>query len=271
MREAHSPRSRRLAVTTLVSMLALSATQSAQSRTVSIPFNPANFSHSLTIDNPYFPLVVGTTLIYRADVDGGCEQNIVTVTNKTKKIAAGVTAREVHDVVYAAATCGPIQNMLLTEDTLDWYAQDDSGNVWYLGEDTKECDANGCVQGHGSWEAGADVDHIGSNGIPGLFMLANPRKGDGYQQEFYAGHAEDIAAVQATDIDVTLSRPDALQPLFHHCLNTKERSTLESGSVAQKYYCPGIGQVAEQDLSRNGSPSELVDPSADAFRFRRVR
>lgn len=251
---------------------ALLTSQSVQPRTVSIPFNPSNFSHPLTIDNPLFPLVVGQTLVYRSEVGGGCEENHVTVTNHTKHIAAGVTAREVHDVVYSAATCGPIQNMLLTEDTLDWYAQDDSGNVWYLGEDTKECDASGCVQGAGSWEAGADIDHIGSNGVPGLFMLADPRKGDGYQQEFYAGHAEDIAAIQATDIDVTLSRPDGLQPrIFHHCLNTKERSTLEAGSVAQKYYCPNIGVVAEEDLSHGRVRSELIDPSAIAFQFRTVK
>ena len=243
---------------------------SATARTVSIPFNPANFSHPLTIDNPYLPFPVGQEFVYRADTPDGCEENHVIVTKHTKAIAAGVTAREVHDVVYLAAVCGP--NMPKTEDTFDWYAQDNDGNVWYLGEDSKTCDANGCVQSPGSWEAGADVDNIGSNGVAGIIMLAQPRKGDGYQQEFYKDHAQDIAAVQATDIDVTLRRPDALQPrLFHHCLNTKERSTIEPGSTAQKYYCPGIGQVSEQDLSRNGTPSELIDPSAIAFQFRRVR
>ena len=255
-----------------IAACALLTSQSAQSRTVSIPFNPSNFSHPLTIDNPLFPLVIGQTFIYRADLGDACEENHVTVTNHTKRIAAGVTAREVHDVVYSAATCGPVQNMQLTEDTLDWYAQDDSGNVWYLGEDTKECDASGCVQGQGSWEAGADVDHIGSNGVAGLFMLADPRKGDGYQQEFYAGHAEDIAAVNGVDLDVTLTRPDAQQPkVFHHCIKTKERSLIEPGSNANKYYCPGIGLVAEDELSRGGARSELVDPSAIAFQFRRVK
>jgi hypothetical protein len=241
----------------------------ADARTVSIPFNPANFSHPLTINNPLLPLVSGTTLVYRSDTPDGCEENRVTVTSDKKKIAAGVTARPVHDVVYAGATCaGPLT---LTEDTFDWYAQDDAGNVWYLGEDSKECDANGCVQSNGSWEAGADVDHAGTLGVAGIIMLANPRKGDEYQQEFYEDHAEDIAAVQATDMDVILTRPDAHQPpLFHHCLNTKERSTLESGSVAQKYYCPGIGMVAEEDLSHGRIRSELVDSSAQAFKFRTV-
>ena len=248
---------------------ALMLPQSAPTREVSIPFNPANFSNPLTINNPYLPLVPGTIMYYRSETADGCEQTRVEVTSSTKSIAAGVTARPVHDQVFAGATCGG--PLTLIEDTLDWYAQDNAGNVWYLGEDTKECDANGCVQGDGSWEAGADVAHTGTLGVAGIIMLANPRKGDGYQQEFYADHAEDIAAVQAVDMDVTLTRPDAHAPgVFHHCLNTKEKSTLEAGSVAQKYYCPNIGLVAEEDLSHGRVRAEWIDPSAIAFQFRNV-
>jgi hypothetical protein len=253
----------------LVGAFAVMFPQSAQARDISIPFNPANFSNSLTINNPLLPLVPGTIMIYRSDTPDGCEQTRVEVTNNKKKIAAGVTARPVHDQVFAGATCaGPLS---LIEDTFDWYAQDNDGNVWYLGEDTKECDANGCVQGHGSWEAGADVANSGTLGVAGIIMLAHPRKGDGYQQEYYKDHAEDIAAVQATDADVTLSRPDARQPrLFHHCLVTKERSTLEAGSVAQKFYCPNIGLVAEEDLSHGPARAELIDPGSSALQFRTV-
>jgi hypothetical protein len=259
----------RLPASILLCSAALLLGPSAGAREISIPFNPANFSSPLTINNQYLPLVPGTIMIYRSETPNGCEQTRVEVTNDKKKIKAGVTARPVHDQVFAGATCsGPLS---LIEDTFDWYAQDDAGNVWYLGEDTKECDANGCVQGDGSWEAGADVANTGTLGAAGIIMLANPRKGDGYQQEFYEDHAEDIAAVQAVDIDVTLSRPDALQPqLFHHCLNTKERSTLEAGSVAGKYYCPNIGLVAEEDLSHGRVRAELIDPSALAFTFRTV-
>jgi len=252
-----------------VGTFALMLPQSAPAREVSIPFSPANFSNPLTINNPLLPLVPGTIQIYRSETADGCEQTRVEVTSDVKHIAAGVDARPVHDQVFAGATCtGPLT---LIEDTFDWYAQDHAGNVWYLGEDTKECDANGCVQGDGSWEAGADVANTGTLGVAGIIMLANPRKGDGYQQEFYEDHAEDIAAVQATDTDVALTREDALQPrLFHHCLNTKERSTLEAGSVAQKYYCPNIGLVAEEDLSHGRARAELIDPSALAFKFRNV-
>ena len=266
----HTMGERRLTAYILLSSAMVLATPPSSARTISISFNPVNFSSPLTINNPLLPLVPGTVTIFRTETPDGCEQTRVEVTSNKKKIAAGVTARPVHDQVFVGATCtGPLS---LIEDTFDWYAQDNAGNVWYLGEDTKECDANGCVQGNGSWEAGADVANSGTLGVAGIIMLANPRKGDGYQQEFYKDHAEDIAAVQDTDADVTLSRPDALQPrLFHHCLVTKERSTLESGSVAQKYYCPTIGLVAEEDLSHGRVRAELIDPGALALEFRRVR
>jgi hypothetical protein len=254
----------------VVGAFALMLPQASHARTVAPPFNPANFSNPLKIDNPYLPFVPGTTFVYRSVTADGCEETRVTVTNTTKSIAAGVTARPVHDVVSAGATCtGPLT---LIEDTFDWYAQDNDGNVWYLGEDTKECGENGCVQGEGSWEAGADVSNSGTLGEAGIIMLADPRKGDQYKQEFYEGFAEDVAGVIGTDIDVTLSRPDARQPRsFHHCLTTKERSTLEPASTAHKFYCPNIGLVAEEDLSRGRVRAELIDPGALRLQFRTLQ
>lgn len=251
-------------------MFTLMLSQSSLARQISIPFNPANFSNPLSINNPLLPLVPGATQIYRSRSPDGCEQTEVTVTNSTKSIAAGVTARPVHDVVYADPTC--TGELTKIEDTFDWYAQDNAGNVWYLGEDTKECDENGCVQGDGSWEAGADVFNEGTLGKAGIIMLAHPRMGDQYQQEFYEDHAEDVAGIIGVDRDVTLTRPDAMRPkIFHNCLVTKERSTIEPGSTAHKFYCPGIGLVAEQDLSRGHVRAELIDPAALALEFRRAR
>jgi len=81
--------------------------------------DPANFV--TTIDNPYFPLQPGTTFIYGGQMPGGFERDEVAVTHNTRVID-GVTCVEVHDSVFT--------NDVLTEDTLDWYAQDRVGNVW---------------------------------------------------------------------------------------------------------------------------------------------
>src|SRR5262249_38799411 len=58
--------------------------------------DPANFT--TTIDNPYFPLPVGRTLTYRGVKDGQTQEDRVTITDATKTVAEGITARVVTDV-----------------------------------------------------------------------------------------------------------------------------------------------------------------------------
>ena len=89
--------------------------------------NPANFV--ATIDNPFFPLVPGTTFVYETQTPDGLEHDEFAITHNTRVIL-GVTCTEVHDTV--------MTNGVLTEDTLDWFAQDTTGNVWYFGENTHE-------------------------------------------------------------------------------------------------------------------------------------
>src|SRR5438552_12438864 len=48
------------------------------------------------IDNPYFPLPVGRTLVYRGIKDGKTQIDRVTVTRRTR-VVAGITARVVFD------------------------------------------------------------------------------------------------------------------------------------------------------------------------------
>ena len=68
------------------------------------------------------------------------------VTRRTKTIE-GIPATVVSDNVYE-----PLGK--LAEKTFDYYAQDDRGNVWYLGEDTREFLPGGKVDTSGSWLAG---------------------------------------------------------------------------------------------------------------------
>ena len=92
-----------------------------------VSLNPADFTSSIT--NPFFPLVPRTRMVYREqDAQGDIQKGVTHVTDRTKLIANGITARVVHDVVSERGE--PI------EKTFDWYAQDSAGNVWYLGEDT---------------------------------------------------------------------------------------------------------------------------------------
>jgi hypothetical protein len=78
-----------------------------------VDLKPADFT--TRIDNPYWPMKPGSRWIYReTDTEGTKQRVVVTVTNKTKRIANGVKARVVHDVV--------TENGKLVENTYDWYA-----------------------------------------------------------------------------------------------------------------------------------------------------
>lgn len=188
--------------------------------------DPANFS--TTINNPFSPLKPGTTYIYEGPTSGGFIRNTVEVTTNTRLID-GVTAVEVHDQVFTDGN--------LTEDTLDWYAQDKEGNVWYFGEDSQEL-VNGRVSSiGGSWQAGVD------GASPGIVMKAHPKVGEFYRQEFLLNTAEDVAGILNLNQTVTVAAGT-----FHHCLETEEITGLEPGALEHKFYASGIGNVQTIDL-----------------------
>ncbi|HET6942279.1 MAG TPA: hypothetical protein VFH89_08975 [Sphingomicrobium sp.] len=248
----------------LAFVAALLAT-AADARTISIPFSASNFPASPVINNPYFPLKPGTTFTYKGETPDGCEVVVTAVTSDTRTIA-GVTTRVVHDTAYESDTC-TTDSSALVEDTLDYYAQDKRGNVWYFGEDTFHCPVFTCDRGSGSWIAGEDP----ANAVAGIIMLAQPRSGDTYFQEQAPEVAMDQATVKGLGVTVVLKRDDAFPPgTFTNCIVTKEFSTLEKGANEQKSYCPGIGNVAVDEHHGKVFRSELTGVSGDALRFRSV-
>ena len=197
--------------------------------------DPANFVDR--IDNPYFPLIPGTNYIYEGNTAGGLEHTEFFVTHNTKQIL-GLTTVEVHDTVTT--------NGELTEDTLDWFAQDREGNVWYFGENTMEL-----IGGRPSTLDGTFV--AGENGArPGIIMKAHPAIGDFYRQEFDLGNAEDYGEVES--LSDTVSVPIGT---FTHCLKTPESTPLEPDLHEAKFYAPGVGLILTQNLD-TGEKSELI-------------
>ena len=247
----------------LAAFACMQAATGAGARTISIQFAAANFSDPLTIDNGYFPLIAGSTYISKAAIAEGCEEDVTAITYSTRTID-GVTARVVHDQVFDGETCTSDPGSL-TEDTSDYYAQDNAGNVWYMGEDTFNCEGAGhCTPGEGGWIAGVD------GAQPGIIMLSNPKSGDRYKQEFSAGVAEDQALVTATGVTAKMTRDDAYQSSYSDCIVTKEWTVLEPGAIEFKTYCPGVGVVQTVEHHGKSVASELtsISGTASALKFR---
>lgn len=190
------------------------------------------------IDNPYFSLVPGTVRTYEGETDEGTETVVETVTNNVKMIL-GIQATVVHAQEFLDGD--------LIEDTFDWYAQDNAGNVWYLGEDSSEIEDGRVVSTDGSWEAGVD------GALPGIIMQANPQVGQRYYQEFYLGEAEDEAMVVSLNASATVPYGS-----FNGCLQTHDFTRLEPDANEDKYYCPGVGLVLEE-AAGDGVRIELIE------------
>jgi len=208
---------------------------------VDTTFDSGNFTENpAIIDNPYWTLPASTTFVYYTmpKVGDGCEVNYVWVKDQTVTIA-GVEAREVQDWVYVDEDCDG-ETDYLSENTLDWYAQDNEDNIWYLGEYTEEylCEphsAPGCTSTEGSWNA----DIPGAE--PGIVMMANPTPGAFYQQEYLEDEAEDAAKVLQVNARVNLTFDNEISPdEYEDCVKTKEWSPLELGVVEHKYYGNGL-------------------------------
>jgi hypothetical protein len=190
-----------------------------------LPQFPAASHFRSGIDHPYLPLRPGARWVYSSKTPDGVERTVVVVDRQTR-VVAGVTAVVVHDRAYLNGT--------LSEDTYDWFAQDDEGNVWYLGEDTTAYEAGEAPSAEGSWEAGVDGARAG------LALPGTPLVGDRYQQEFSQGVAEDRGEIVALN-----GRGSVPWGAFHDAVRTRDTTPLEPDLVEFKYYVRDVGTVLE--------------------------
>jgi hypothetical protein len=238
----------RIASITIVALLAVGsiavAIGSRGTAAASLPaggINPGDFTSP--VPNPYFPLVAGTILRYRGSEDGVHFRERLTITHDTKTIL-GVPTTVVLDVLRRS-------DGSLAEDTRDWYADDNAGNVWYFGEKTATYDRHGHLRSReGSWQAGVN------GAVAGTIMPANPHPTDAYRQEFLRGHAEDQAWIVQRGFTVRVP-----YKRLKHGLRTFEWSRLESDVISTKVYAPGLGIVKEHDVAGGNERFVLVSAS----------
>jgi len=245
--------------------------------------NPASPAFSALITNLWWPLPEGAEFIYTAEEDGECIVSVMEVLGRSgvgeeyKLTVDGTDVRTIRDeeVIDYDDDCDGLGDTEVLERTLDWYAQDVDGNVWYFGEHTvaldvveEECDMwtaadavwglEGCLDG--SWEAGEDVADTGSIAEEGIIMLAEPDKGLFYFQEYYEDVATDMGKVLSfknVDVFVEVEGNGVLDEELEGCAVIKEWVPLDPGNVEHKYYCYGYGLM--QVASNSGGPTVWTD------------
>jgi len=213
-------------------------------------FDADDFRSHERIDNPYFPALRGTVYTYGnipEGEDADTERNDIFATFLNKTIL-GVNTHVVRDTAY--------ENGVLVEDTLDYYAQDKKGNVWYFGEAVLNYryDDDGnylSTDNAGQWLAN------GVNAFPG-YIMPTPETiealNNGWLQEFALGIAEDQAdliSFKATaDLDIGF---------FKDVLYTLDTTQLEPDAREAKKFEPGVGLVAEEVLNDLGEVEQTIE------------
>jgi hypothetical protein len=198
--------------------------------------DPANFV--AVVDNPYFPLKPETAFHFEGVLGKTPQVDDAVVTARKVEIL-GVKCTAVRDTVSEHGR--PI------ERTFDFYAQDKQGNVWYMGEDSFELKNGTFAKASDSWRGGVD------GAKPGIIMLAHPRAGDSYRQEYYpAGEALDEGRVlgYSPSVKVPYGR-------FTHVLVTSDFSPLEP-QTEHKFYAAGIGEISEKVVKGHHEAFQLV-------------
>jgi len=207
-----------LGVLALTGCAGMDSSRSAQ-------MNSPKFSHPRDITNPYLPLTSLKQDILKNENER-VERTARPEIHKTFQIGGQMV--EALTVEYREFNNADE----LTEATLDYFAQDDDGNVYYMGEDVDEY-KNGKVSGHsGAWLFGKDTQRLG------LLMPAHPKIGDKFK-------SEDAPPITWEQDEVISLSETATVPAgtFQNCVKIKEIAS--DGDIEYKLYAPDVGCVEE--------------------------
>jgi hypothetical protein len=190
---------------------------------------PTNFDNSTSVDNKWFPLVPGEHSVFEgSSLDGGqriSRRVVSTVTDLSKVIY------DVNTIVVLERDYSEGQEV---EAELAFFAKDNYGNVWHMGEYPEEYE-NGEFDKAPGWLAGS------KGAKAGIAMKAQPRLGTPSYAQGYApppinwvdrGRVYKVGQKTCMPVDC-----------YDEVLVIEEFERNKPGAYQLKYYAPGVGDI----------------------------
>lgn len=188
-------------------------------------FDAKDFGQPIGDANPWLPLVPG----YQTVTDGTLfrghrelhHRRTTTVTDVVKRVNGVRTVLVLDEDVDAGQ---------VAERSLDYFAQDRHGNVWYLGSYTESYEGGQFVNANDAWLAGVN------SATAGVAMMADPKVGmPSYLQADIPGR--ETLTAQVAKVGGSKCVP-------FRCFS-KVLAILEAGTEF-KYYGAGVGAIATE-------------------------
>jgi hypothetical protein len=205
-------------------------------------FDPNNFVDSTTIDNQWFPLKPGTQLIWEgATIEDGesiPHRVVLTVTDLTKVID-GVRTVVNFELDYSAGQ--------LEETELAFFAQDNDGTVWHLGQYPEVYEEGELVETP-AWVHGIE------DARAGISMKAEPQLGTPSYSQGWGPAVDWTDRAQAIEVDAQTCVPFGC---YEDVLVIEEFSREEPNAFQLKYYAAGVGNVRVGWKGEDATQEEL--------------
>jgi len=205
-------------------------------------FDRNNFDNSTKIDNEWLPLQPGTQWVYEGfpvEDDESIPHRIeFTVTDLTKEID-GVGTVVAWIVDYSDGE--------VVEKEIAFYAQDNDGNVWYLGEYPEEYEDGEFVAAP-AWIAGVGEARAG------IKMRAAPEVGT---PSYFQGWGPEVGWTDYGQVDQVDQETCVPVDCYEGVLVIAESSLEEVNAFQLKYYAPGVGNVRVGWRGEDASQEEL--------------
>jgi hypothetical protein len=191
-------------------------------------FDRDRFSEPTTIDNPWFPLKPGTQFVYEGSAiadDRRIHRRVVFTVTDLTKVVNGVRTLVAWDRDY--------NDGQLVEPELVFFAQDDDGNVWTLGQYPEEYEDGELVKTP-AWIAGVEGARAG------IVMRAEPSTGT---SDYSQGWGPKVEYADRAKVHEMVQETCVAFGCYQDVLVTDEWDAADPAARQRKYYARGVGNI----------------------------